>query len=306
MPQSAAQSFDDSNLPLVSVYLPTRNRAKLLHRAIHSVLAQTYPNIELIVVDDASEDDTRARIRAHPHREQFVFLEQPRCLGACAARNRAIDVARGELITGMDDDDAFCPERISTLQRSFRDGSWSCVASCIVERTPHGDITRRVDYGVITLEDMLHYNRLGNQVLTRTSYLRAIGGFDPALPALQDYDTWLRLIAAFGNAFKMKEASYIQFKDYHGERISANRPVLIQAFDLFVAKHRDLLAKRHHASLEILRRRLAREPLGPIDFIRLVNRGNIKAALPMLINTTPALSVFKHLLRMRYRTAINT
>ncbi|GAB0148176.1 MULTISPECIES: glycosyltransferase [Marichromatium] len=287
--------------PLISVYLPTRNRAALLMRAIDSVLAQDYPHLELIVVDDASTDDTAARIAAHPARARLRYLRQPEPGGACAARNRAIADARGALITGLDDDDAFLPGRLSGLLARFAEGQWSCVSSSVRERTPRGDITRRVDVGRIDLEAMLHYNRLGNQVLTRTAWLREIGGFDPALPALQDYDTWVRLVTARGAAYRLREASYVQFKDHELARISGDRTRVLEGLGRFVAKHRDQLAPRHLDSLEILRRRLAGETLPPGDFLRLVNRGNLKGALPLLINTTPTLAALKRLLALRYR-----
>src|SRR5512144_610930 len=100
----------------VSVYLPTRNRAASLQRAVDSVLAQTHADFELIVVDDGSSDGTRqcledaqrsdARVRAIHHAVSR---------GAPASRNAAIAAARGEWLTGLDDDDEFLPRRLELL-----------------------------------------------------------------------------------------------------------------------------------------------------------------------------------------------
>ena len=95
--------------PLVSVILPVYNRAAWLARAIDSVLAQSYSNFELIAVDDGSTDETPGVINRYAGR--IAALHQPRG-GAYAARNRALRVARGELIAFIDSDDAWRPDRL--------------------------------------------------------------------------------------------------------------------------------------------------------------------------------------------------
>lgn len=98
--------------PLVSVILPTHNRAGLLGRAIRSVLAQSYSNLELIVVDDASTDDTSGVVRSltGDSRLKYIRLEQNR--RAAAARNVGIQAAHGELIAFHDDDDQWLLDKL--------------------------------------------------------------------------------------------------------------------------------------------------------------------------------------------------
>ncbi|MBI2382587.1 MAG: glycosyltransferase family 2 protein [Gammaproteobacteria bacterium] len=97
--------------PLVSVVLPTRNRADLLPRAIRSVLAQTYSNLELIVVDDASTDSTPDCVGAFPDpRLRYHRLAGNR--GGAAARNVGIGAARGQLLAFQDDDDLWRIEKL--------------------------------------------------------------------------------------------------------------------------------------------------------------------------------------------------
>lgn len=93
---------------LISIYIPTHNRRKLLERAVKSVQQQTYLNIELIIVDDGSSDSTWDYLNDIANKNIRIFKhEQP--LGACAARNLAIKHAKGKFITGLDDDDEFQP-----------------------------------------------------------------------------------------------------------------------------------------------------------------------------------------------------
>lgn len=97
--------------PLVSVIIPTHNRAELLERALRSVLAQTYANLEVVVVDDASADDTRSLLtRLGVAGLSYVRHEVAR--GGSAARNTGIRIARGRYIAFLDDDDEWEPEKI--------------------------------------------------------------------------------------------------------------------------------------------------------------------------------------------------
>src|SRR3954466_15167188 len=97
---------------LVSVYIPTRNRRALVERAIKAVLEQDYRELEVIVVDDASTDDTPAFLKAAAAADsRLTFFANDRPSGAPAARNRAIAAAKGAFVTGLDDDDYFEPTR---------------------------------------------------------------------------------------------------------------------------------------------------------------------------------------------------
>ena len=96
----------EDDLPVVSVYMPTKNRRVLLQRAIESVYVQTYTNIELIICDDGSSDDTPAYLNSLQTNgvvKHIKVLTNPISKGACNARNQAIKSARGFFITGLDD-----------------------------------------------------------------------------------------------------------------------------------------------------------------------------------------------------------
>jgi glycosyltransferase involved in cell wall biosynthesis len=98
--------------PLVSVILPTHNRAKLLARAIRSVLAQTYHHLELLVVDDCSTDDTAAVVAGFSD-PRLRYTRLPKNRYAAAARNIGIRASRGDLIAFQDDDDVWLIEKLA-------------------------------------------------------------------------------------------------------------------------------------------------------------------------------------------------
>jgi glycosyltransferase involved in cell wall biosynthesis len=198
-----------SSYPLVTVYMPTHNRCQLLKRAVESVFKQSYPAIELIIVDDASTDDTHEYLTELVTKHNNIqFFTQQSAKGACAARNIAIKVAQGEFVTGLDDDDEFLPERIENLVVSYDE---KYAFTCTGFLWHYGKKSRAVDNTakIITLDEQLNYNYATNQVLVETVRLRAIDGFDENFVACQDYDTWTRLIKKYGNAKRVAGASYI-------------------------------------------------------------------------------------------------
>jgi succinoglycan biosynthesis protein ExoO len=108
--------MDETTTPRVSVIVPAYNAAGFLKRALHSALAQTMPDLELIVVDDSSSDSTLAVARdvaAHDPRVRVLHNERNR--GMYATYNRAIDAARGEWIAALDADDVWLPERLERM-----------------------------------------------------------------------------------------------------------------------------------------------------------------------------------------------
>lgn len=271
--------------PLVTVYIATHNRADLLIRAVESVLSQRYSNIEIIVADDGSVDETYDKLLPYIELSKVIYVKNDSPKGACVARNLAINIAKGELITGLDDDDELLPNRVSHMVDLFSTGKYSCIASPYVEVTPKGNISRKLDCGLVTLDKLLHYNVLGNQVLTRTEYLKAIGGFSPEMPAFQDYDTWVRLLSKFGDAYKSNEISYVWYTDHVSGRISQSSEKRISAFGLFINKHKHLMSPKHINSMAILGKRLKAERYNFVEFITMTNKENYKASLSYFINS---------------------
>jgi glycosyltransferase involved in cell wall biosynthesis len=226
-----------NDCPLVSVYIPTYNRLRLLKRAISSVLNQSYINIELLIVDDGSSDGTCDYLEALAKTEsRVVILKKTGRRGAPASRNIAIFNAKGKYITGLDDDDFFCEGHISNLLNNY-DSSLSC---CFVRKQNYKDrflspiafMTRRVGF-----YQLAHFNIIGNQVFTETWKIRQIKGFDEKLMAAQDYDTWLVLLKNFGLAKLVYSDTYRVDVSHGGQRITENVQKKISAYKYICDKH---------------------------------------------------------------------
>ena len=152
----------------------------------------------MIVVDDGSRDGTREWLQAFasdPRVRAFHF-DTPR--GAQAARNFALAQARFDLVTGLDDDDTWLPDRLRQLVEALHPGVGFVAAADVIERddgTRH--LARRP--ARVARDMLLRRNVVGNQVLARKADVLACGGFDEALTASQDYDLWIRLSAQAGD-----------------------------------------------------------------------------------------------------------
>lgn len=221
--------------PLVSAVITTKNRADLLPRALESVHRQSYSNIEIIVVDDGSTDDTAEVLKEFAAKHAIIQIHNETSQGACRARNQGIEAASGEFIAGLDDDDQWHPRRVELLLEAYRD-DFSCVASDVELVYPNRTVTWKKEK-LITYNDLLYSNQVGNQVLVKKERLQAVGGFDESLAAAQDYDLWLRLSNAFGpvrNVNKPLQKIYMQ----HGSGQISNTKTQLNGYLSFYEKHK--------------------------------------------------------------------
>jgi glycosyltransferase involved in cell wall biosynthesis len=191
----------------VSVIIPTYNRASLLMEAIGSVLSQTYPVFEIVVVDDGSTDrtgdDLRAFVESAPHPQtSIVYLRQNQS-GAPVARNTGMAAAKGDWIAFLDSDDRWLPNKLE-LQceaiNKFTDSCGACVTDASYVNNP--DLTQTAfqvagthfgsKFGVWpkAAESMSsgHNGMYVQTLIVRSELARNIGGFDASLPLGDDSD----------------------------------------------------------------------------------------------------------------------
>lgn len=183
-------------MPRVTVIIPTYNRRDLIREAIASVVAQSYADLEVIVVDDGSDDGTAEVVQQFTG-VQYVYQANR---GVSAARNVGVARARGELIAFLDSDDLWQPDKLARQVALFEqqpdvhvcqtDEIWLRngvrVNSHHKHRKTGGDIfARSLALCVVS----------PSAVMMRRALFERLGGFDETLPACEDYDLWLRITA---------------------------------------------------------------------------------------------------------------
>ncbi|MFK5985119.1 MAG: glycosyltransferase [Pseudomonadota bacterium] len=230
--------------PLISVYMATKNRAQLLCRAIDSVLAQDYENFELIIVDDGSNDNTPSKLLVYQQQNSNIsFYRNEKSLGVAAARNLAIEQSKGEFVTGLDDDDYFYNNRLSSLMSAYDDQYAFICSSSIWDFGNHKTIADKKTL-VFSLRQQLSYNHATTQVLVKRERMIAIGGFDVNMVARLDYDAWTRLMICYGNSFRINHPSYVISRNDGIERITGS-PNNIIGNHQFLNKHKERMNTRN-------------------------------------------------------------
>jgi glycosyltransferase involved in cell wall biosynthesis len=184
---------------LVSVVIPTFNRAELLGRAVHSALSQNYPDLEVIIVDDASTDNTRDRIETlQQGDDRIVYLRHNSNRGAQATRNTGVQAAKGEYIAFLDSDNEWLTRKLQRqmILFSHKANSLGAVYCGYWEVAASGEVLNEY---MPRYRGLVYKQALGNwltdtsTLVVRKDILERIHGFDENIRAYQEWDLCIRL-----------------------------------------------------------------------------------------------------------------
>jgi glycosyltransferase involved in cell wall biosynthesis len=195
--ESAGSSTVRAVTPSVSVVIPTHDRRDLLLLTVRSVLRQRGIDLEVLVVDDGSTDGSAQAVGSlNDPRIQVLRHEVPK--GVAKARNAGAAAAGGSWIAPLDDDDLWSPDKLALQLRAAEEAGTAWVYGGVVEIDLHGLLLRGdpppSPTSLVSLLPMKNLMPAGSSnVMVRARDLAAIGGFDPGLRHLADWDLWLRL-----------------------------------------------------------------------------------------------------------------
>ncbi len=208
--------------PLVSVIIPTHNRAWIVEKAILSVLEQDYNPFELIVVDDGSTDHTMEIVK--PFMDRLTLIRQKN-QGVSAARNSGIKKSKGELIAFLDSDDLWLPGKLSCQVDFFSHNPDAMICQTQEIWIRNGKRvnpkTKHKKRGGMIFDASLHLCLVSpSAVMMRRSLFDLKGLFDETLPACEDYDLWLRIGSS--HPIHLIDTPLIQKRGGHPDQLSKN------------------------------------------------------------------------------------
>jgi glycosyltransferase involved in cell wall biosynthesis len=234
--------------PVVSVILPTRNRAHLLPRAIRSVVAQTFTGWELVVVDDGSSDRTLEVVEEFGD-PRIVYVRRDSDHGLCQARNAGMAAAaRSQYFAFLDDDDEWLPAKLEWQLAVFAAGrpDLAVVGGGRVDRDEDGVETILPRHRGAIFEHLLARRAKGYSgvmVLVRRPSAGEDPVFDPTFKCLEDVDYLLR-IARGGSTFDYVPRPVINVYRDHGTPHVWNHEGAIRGYERLLDKYRDDLVDR--------------------------------------------------------------
>ncbi|MGL6140662.1 MAG: glycosyltransferase family 2 protein, partial [Planktothrix sp.] len=183
--------------PQISIIIPAYNCDRYIGQAVESILNQTYPADEIIIIDDGSQDNTREVLQPYSDYIRYVYQENQ---GVSVARNHGLNLARGEFIVFLDADDIFLPDKLAAQIAIFQaqphlglvQSGWRRVnqqGETLMEATPWDYVPE------LNLENWLRWKPLGTMgtLMFRREWLLKIDGFEPGLAHAEDVDLILRI-----------------------------------------------------------------------------------------------------------------
>jgi glycosyltransferase involved in cell wall biosynthesis len=224
--------------PFVSIILPTYNRADLIVDSIESVFAQSFSDYELIVVDDGSTDNTRKLLSAMAKSGELRYEHQEN-LGLSVARNRGIQLARGELITFLDSDDLYSSDKLQKqVDYLLQYPKAMFVHSWFSKFDEHAELgVRKTSWfvGDVYPDILLQWDVLMAVpcVMMRRSVLDEVDGFDESLKWAEDLDLWRRIARKY--AFHVISEALVKVR-VHSSSTSSDKSQAAKPFGVALEK----------------------------------------------------------------------
>jgi len=227
-----------SHQPLISVIIPNYNHTRFIPTAIKSVLNQTYPRCEIIVVDDGSTDDSREVVAQFGDKVRYIWQKNQ---GLAGTRNTGIQAAAGEMIALLDADDEWAPEFLDTMIRLAGENPnglvFYCMAQCM--DVDGNDLPQLVGGPPVAPEALYQKLLRANFIIPSTVIFKRqplleAGSFDASLRSCEDWDMWLRLLPA-GQIIGTAQ-TLVRYR-VHGSSLSTNVANMQDAARKVVEKH---------------------------------------------------------------------
>lgn len=224
---------------MISIIIPTYNRERLIKKSVMSVLEQTYTDIEVIVVDDGSTDDTK-NIIAMINDDRLKYIYQTNG-GACKARNTGINLAKGDFIAFHDSDDVWHENKLEKEYNKLISEKVDVVFCKLNYHNPNGQVEKLpigISEGNIGLNNNLF--GIGTQTLLGKQKVFKDIMFDSSLPRFQDLELLVRIAKKY-KIYCLNDG-LVEY-NVNMDSISSNPYKILEAFNIIIKRHPDLKAQ---------------------------------------------------------------
>lgn len=205
-------------LPLVTIVTPSYNQGQFIERTIQSVINQTYSNIQYIVVDGLSNDDTMSIVNRYKEQIDIIIHEED--LGQSNAINKGFKLADGELIGWLNSDDILYPECVEKIVELYKNKPDGSVFYCAVfdQIDKHDNVIKTVSVPIANRDYLQHrnYSVVQPGSFYKRDVVKMVGFIDESIHYSMDLDLWLRLLI-HGNIYSL-ERSYSGFRIWDGTK----------------------------------------------------------------------------------------
>lgn len=259
-------------MPKVSVIIHTYNNERFIAETIETVLAQTFKDYEIIVVDDGSTDNTRTALNPYIDRVKYHYKENG---GIASAKNAGIKLSNGEYVAFLDHDDLWVPEKLDVqIDYFYKNPQVGLVYSKYASfRNGDGDVIRvkpKVGFSGWIFAKLISKSVIQTStVMVRMDCLKAVGPFDESLALADEYDLFLRIAKSYQCGFINKELTRYRI---HENNASKNRHLFdlenLKVYERLYGNYNDLSKKEER----LLEKRIAIYKLNVARYLYSIGR----------------------------------
>lgn len=246
-----------SGTPKISIVIACFNDPDVV-KAVNSACLQTYPNKEIIVIDDGSNDETKNAIKTVEKLIDILITQQN--YGQSIARNNGIKKANGDYILNWDSDDYFDPSFCEKAIKHFQEDENIKIVSCYAQRfNEKGKIDDFIPKGGDISSFLFSNAALGSAMFLNKDWLEC-GGYEEKLPILgfEDWELYIQLLKKGGYAYIIPELLF-NYQVRHGSTTQRIKTLKEEKFKVIINKHSELYKENFEKLIEVLFERVARE-----------------------------------------------
>ncbi|MFG6687633.1 glycosyltransferase family 2 protein [Mariniflexile sp. HNIBRBA6329] len=256
------------NKPLISVVIACYNDADFIEQSVASALQQTYPHIEVIIIDDGSNQTTKNVLKAIEPKITKLITQNNQ--GQSTARNVGIKQAKGDYILVLDSDDYFEPTFCEKAMLHFeQDGAVKIVTSNVTRLLPNGEKELFKPCGG-TIKNFLKFNCATGSALFKKLDWEAVGGYDEAMrQGFEDWEFYIRLVKGGGKAYIIQEALFNYRVKEHSTSTRANK-IKYSLLQYIYFKHKDLYVSNFELFVNFLLYKIEAEEISKNNKVKKV------------------------------------